>query len=621
MSTAPPSRTSATKAPALNAIGALTQLDARQLWRSEAPASVREAWKRNDHAAAWKAWSEHLAKRKSHATPYPLAAGKKAPALAWGLTAGSAEAFADWLAEAPLAKGQAAVAASHRWLTDAVQREPDLVFALECVAWATAAADLATKLGADAWWSLVETLFRVAQEAASAAAPDADADPNDAEAVVVDQLLAGELPLLLSRLLPELRPLHELAAPAKTALSGGLERLTDGEGLLTSSLWIDASLHAASLLTACWTRCRGLGDSKPWNSDAQGHYEWLVRQTLRLADRHGRLAFAPAGLAGADPMIREALRIGGDACDEAAAGARLKGYRADDSFEAPETSNHSEWSEMGVLATGWRDKAPRIVVAHPSDSMRVEVHAGKQTLLSGDWPVEASINGTLVRSTDDWDCQCWHSDEDGDYLELALPLAGGARLERQFFLSRKDGVGFLAETLFSAKPDGARLELTTRLPLGAGIALCPEKETREAILTAGDDTVAGVVPLALAEWRDDPRGGELSAVEGGLLHTRQRQGRNIASYLWFDFSASRFEKQRTWRQLTVAESLKTVSPDVAIGYRVQAAKQQWFIYRSLEQLGNRTLMGQNLSSEMFVGKYNAPDGTVDEYFEIEGPEA
>lgn len=595
-----------------SAIGALTQLNAKQLWRSSAPGAVRDAWKKNDHAAAWKAWSAHLAKQK----PSGVYASKKTPAILWGLSAGAAEALRDWLAEGPQAKGQTAVAAAHRWVADCTRREADVVFALECVAWAAALPQLANKLGADAWWSLTETLYRVAQEAGAAAAPESP----ECEEVVVDQLLAGELPLLLSRLGSDLQPLNDLAGAAKKSLNGGVERLTDGEGTLTAALWIDESMHAASLLTACWTRCRSLDGGKPWSGDTQTQYEWLVRQTLRLSDRHGRLAFAPADLAGADELLREALRIGGDPSDEAAAALRLKSYKADDSYEEPEPSNHTEWAEIGVLAAGWRDKAPRIIVAHPSDTMHVEVHSGRHTLLAGEWPIDATINGEAVRSTDDWECQCWHSDEDGDYLELALPIAGGGRLERQFFLSREDGVGFVAETLFSGVAEGAKLEVIARLPLGDGLKLRPEKETRDAVLYADGDAIAGVAPLSLAEWRDDPRGGELAADGGKLVLTRQWQGRNAASFLWFDFSATRFAKQRTWRQLTVAESLENVSPDVAIGYRVQSAKEQWFLYRSLEQRGNRTLLGQNVACEMLVGKFKAPDGTIDEYFEIEGPE-
>lgn len=621
MSTVIPNSAS-TASPRSSGIGSLTMLDAKQLWRSDAPQSVRSAWRQDDHVGAWKALTEAFGKRKERAAKGSASKKKKPSPFAWGVSSTVGGEFAAWLADAPHAKRP--TPAAQRWCAEAGDRAPDVRFALECVAWASRLPEIASDLGADAWWTLVETLYGIAEEAVAAPTPDLeDQGPEAVDGVVVAQVLAGELTLLLSRLLPELRPLHGLGDASRRTLSEGIEQLSDGEGLLTGELWVCGESHAASLLIACWTRCLDhAGDGKPpWSGDAGDQYEWMVRQSLRLSDRHGRLAFASADTVGAAELLREALRLGGDDSDNAAAALRLKGYKADDSFETPDTPNHSEWAELGVLSAGWRDKAPRIVVAHPGERMFVEVHCGKQTLLAGEWPVDATIAGAPVRAAEDWETQCWHSDEDCDYLELNLPLEGGARLERQVFLSREDGVGFLAETLFSESGDQQDLRVASRVPLGDGVSLRPEIETREALLTAGGKAVAGVAPLALAEWRDDPRGGELTAEAGSLVLTREWSGRNAASPLWIDFSASRFEKQRTWRQLTVAELLKVVPHDVAVAYRVQSAKEQWLLYRSLDKPGNRTFLGQNFSSEMFIGKYNAPAGTNEEYLEIEGPEA
>lgn len=592
------------------AIDSLTLLPSKQLWSNTAPKAVRSAWNADDHATAWQSLVKHLkepAKKLSAKRPEPVA---------WSLPLETANAFTGWLKAGPY--GDRPENAAHRWTAETARQAADLSFALECVAWATQLRSLSGKLSADAWWSLVETLLHVALEADTASAPEID----EAEAVVVEQLLAGELPLLLSQKLPELRPLRDLAGASKKSLSQCIERLTDGEGFLTGELWISPDCHAASLLLACWTRCRKLVDDgkPPWNADAEDQYEWLVRQSLRMSDRVGRLAFAPAKLFGAAELMHQAIDLAGDASDEAAAASRLKGFAADPSFEPPQAANHSEWAELGVLSCGWKDKAPRIVVAHPGDQMSIEVHVGKHTLFAGEWPLDAEIDGKPIEADDEWECQCWHSDADCDYLELALDLVGGARLERQFFLARRDGAGFLCETLFSEKTKDSQLKITSRLPLGQGIAMRPENETRDAVLTADSKPVAGLMPLALPEWRDDPRGGELTAEDRRVVLTRDWAGKNAASPLWIDFSATRFGKQRTWRQLTIAELLETVPADVAVGYRIQSAKEQWLIYRSLGKRGNRTLLGQNFSSEMFLGKFNAPDGTNEEYLEIEGAE-
>ena len=614
----------------------LTSLDAKLLWKPSTPTAVKAAWKERDLDAAWDAWCEHLTLREPPVDfSLSLSGSEKKQTsrplepLAWGAL-DNEQGFPAWLDQ--LEKGLAGKrrsaqleAEAAEWAAESASRKPSIRFALEAIAWAHAlprfdACDHTT------WWALCDALASIAREATRSAAPSTD-DPS---IVVTQQLLAGELALTLCELFPEMLPLRELGTKASEVLGEGLLRLTDGEGLLQSKLiaaahFSESAVDAPSLLLACWTRCHAMGGKKrgPWSSDAELQFEWLVRQTLRLVDRQGRFPFGATtpNLA----LLEAALMRGGDDADEASAAKRLKLRSADgDASETPSPANHSEWSELGVLAAGWREKAPRIVVAHPGDAMAIEVHAGKQTLLSGEWPIDVVCNGQQLVANDDWETQCWHSDADADYLELAITLDGGPhgemRLERQVLLSREDGVAMLGEILLSEdNPIEAALSINTRLPLGAGLGFAAEKETREGLLVRDKKTAAGVIPISLPEWRDDPRGGELTSAEGALRLTREASGRNLASALWLDFSTTRFAKQRTWRQLTVAQSLEKVGHDVAVGYRVQSGKDQWLVYRSLDRAANRTLLGHNLSSEFIAGRFLST-GEVDEYLEIEAGE-
>jgi hypothetical protein len=72
----------------------------------------------------------------------------------------------------------------------------------------------------------------------------------------------------------------------------------------------------------------------------------------------------------------------------------------------------------------------------------------------------------------------------------------------------------------------------------------------------------------------------------------------------------------TWRRLTVAESLNVVPADMAVGYRIQVGKSQWLIYRSLSPSRNRTVLGQNFSSEFVVARF-LPTGKAETLLEIE----
>src|SRR5690606_20302998 len=88
-----------------------------------------------------------------------------------------------------------------------------------------------------------------------------------------------------------------------------------------------------------------------------------------------------------------------------------------------------------------------------------------------------------------------------------------------------------------------------------------------------------------------------------LVLTHHGVGLRGSAPVWFDLRPKRVGKPRTWRQLTVAASLEVAPRDVAVGYRVQTGGSQWLIYRSLAPPANRTVLGQNTSSESLIGRF------------------
>jgi hypothetical protein len=154
------------------------------------------------------------------------------------------------------------------------------------------------------------------------------------------------------------------------------------------------------------------------------------------------------------------------------------------------------------------------------------------------------------------------------------------------------------------------------LDLAAGIEFRGQPETRDGYL-GHRRALALVLPLALPEWRHDRRYGTLVGEQGGLILRHAGEGCGLVAPLFFDLDRRRRHRAATWRQLTVAEDLKVVPRDVAVGYRVQVGRQQWLIYRSLRPPGaSRTVLGQNLSSEFLAARFR-PDGDVESLLEIE----
>ncbi len=123
------------------------------------------------------------------------------------------------------------------------------------------------------------------------------------------------------------------------------------------------------------------------------------------------------------------------------------------------------------------------------------------------------------------------------------------------------------------------------------------------------------MPLALREWRADPRSGSLAVSDNRLVLTQEANGRAICCPLFVDLKNKRSAKERTWRQLTVGENMEILPADVAVGYRAQSGDDQWLVYRSLGPAGNRTLLGHNVAGEFCAGRF--VDGKFKEWIEIE----
>ena len=192
-------------------------------------------------------------------------------------------------------------------------------------------------------------------------------------------------------------------------------------------------------------------------------------------------------------------------------------------------------------------------------------------------------------------------------------------------LARKDAFLLLADALLSPPAEQAaacpsqepyEIHHSAQFPLVQGISAVADKESRELFLTKGKKKLALALPLALSEWRSEYAPGNLT-VEGDSLQLKTAgQGQNLYAPLWLDLDPGRIRKPFTWRRLTVAEALATQPRDVAVGYRVQVGPQQWLVYRSVAEKGNRTVLGKNFATEFVCCQFLA-DGQTKDILEIQ----
>ncbi|MCA9236893.1 MAG: hypothetical protein KDA44_15560 [Planctomycetales bacterium] len=588
-------------------------------WTSEAPGKVRKA----GDAAAYVAW---LAEERRRGPLANVSQGENA--LTWGLTLVGNSPAAELVEIATTLGSQATTAKSLKpkqraRLADAVQQwlgwtkegahASDVEFAVAALAVGNFLPLAAGCCERETWWDAADALVRLASQDSG--------DGESAPAMLCNQLLGVELPLTLAAALPEIQRCRELGQLGADRLKESADQLLNGEGLPHGSL-----IGGLLPLTACWTRLAVIGQALKkslWSKSAKAQFGWLVRQTLRWTAPNGQPLLADAVAAGWTPaFLQAALQAGGDESDTAAAetllGRKFVGKAAGKakSHEPPEPADHCEWSGVAVLRTDWTPQATTVAVDFTQATMRLDLRVGEQQVFDGPWEIDLRFGGKKVEFAAAWEETCWFSDADVDFIELTLELPGGASIERQVMLAREEKFLYLADYC-TAGGNPRELQYQAKIPLASGCDFAAERETRDGLLVAGSVSLR-TLPLGLGEWRADPRGGELAAVDGRLAWSADRSGVAIVAPLLLDLRSGRSQKQCTWRQLTVAEGLEIQSADVAVGYRAQSGKDQWIFYRSIAQRGNRTLLGQNTASEFFAARFLPETGTVEELVEIEG---
>jgi hypothetical protein len=127
-----------------------------------------------------------------------------------------------------------------------------------------------------------------------------------------------------------------------------------------------------------------------------------------------------------------------------------------------------------------------------------------------------------------------------------------------------------------------------------------------------------VLPLYLPEWQTAMSTGSLACETSQLVFQNSSAGgRAIYSPLAISLCNRTNKQAYTWRQLTVAEDLRIVRRDEAVGYRIQLGKQQLMIYRNLDQVRRRSLLGVHTLCDFYLASFDKDSGQPETLVEIE----
>lgn len=293
---------------------------------------------------------------------------------------------------------------------------------------------------------------------------------------------------------------------------------------------------------------------------------------------------------------------------------------------------HNASSGLAILRSGWRRRDTRILVDARGSAMHLEIFVGSRPLCCGEWTFEASADGVPLEPAGVWTDSCFESDRcpkleaGATFAEWTLPLSRGLRLERQLVFAPQDRVLLLADAIVpadelqrAARADAAGLTMDLRyrggLPVCHGMEFEAADETRELI--GFDESVRVLaMPLALPEWSTAPCDGRLEAEPCRLVLEQRSQVARMYAPVWLDLDPSRIGERLTWRRLTVADARQNLPDHRASGYRIQLGGRQWLVYRGLDAVRNRSVLGCNLACEFLLGRIGRT-GMVERLIEIQ----
>ena len=441
---------------------------------------------------------------------------------------------------------------------------------------------------------------------------------------------------------------------SRTVLQTGW--LEEFESIIDSNLdsdgWPDSRLlPQIGALAGCWARISTMFKSLELDLDGgiQIQLEWLARQCLRLMQADGSLCFGAgkhdsfddafwrcvASLS-ADPddavifqmlMSRRDEQNGktGRGDSKKSRKSRLTPLMANE-LVAP--YNVSEWAASFLLRGTWSPKSPKVSVdfSYRNEHVAGDGQLSEQcftqisravSLIHGQTLPEMIVDDQAVQLSGSFEVVCERHDDDVDYIEIQAELSNGGRLNRQWLLTRTEQFLLVADTVLPAT--SSKIEYRCRWPLATGVTTLEESETREVYLqTLGDKPTieALVLPLSLPEWKAEKFPGKLVAEADAVTLEQQVVGAALYAPLVFDLNPRRSIKKRTWRKLTVGQDRQILADDQAMAFRFQLSKRQWFFYRALASMGNRTFLGENVNSEFAFNRLHK-SGKVSSLFEVE----
>jgi hypothetical protein len=440
--------------------------------------------------------------------------------------------------------------------------------------------------------------------------------------------MAGELPWLCSQIFRDVRGSRRLGERGLETLRAELLAGSDDDGSPHAAL-----LERLPLWLAPFVRTSRLArrlDADCWENRSRTRFERIVQRVAALSRSTGEIALTNGAVFAPGSLLRAAGECAGFSAEEWP--GRFLAQLTDGTLPAaPRTvrrkstvrpfkrkhrpSSQSDAARIACLRSNWDPGADACVVAFDGPTPRIDLTAFGVPLLRGTWGTQTTVAGQELHAAGDWECVCWFSDADADYMELKQTAPGGAEVLRQMLLARADHFLLLSDVVRLPAGSEGGIEHRMELPVVAGTSAVQDGITREWKVRAGALKVR-VLPLGLPQETIHRAAGRLEADERSIRLVQQSPGTGLACPLLLDWSPTRRKAAAQWRQLTVAENGQTLSGSESCGVRWRMGDDQWLYYHALTpRFTARTVLGFHTFHETVIGEVS--DGEIEQLVQVE----
>ena len=494
------------------------------------------------------------------------------------------------------------------------------------------------------WWLTVAAAGEILCDVPAAPGPPDEPTGEDIPGPT-EVIATGELRLTTGALTSDLHGMAELAAAGRETMLQVLELGTDTDGTPAARLMPDLAAWLAPCIRSM--QCLQRGGVTPPDEASQERFAALIGFAGAQLHNDGQLGLSRdrAGdlqPAESDSTPGEVTRLWTDA-DILHEAARVAGLKADSrarrlirdirkgNTKAGSTKSgggsargllpavQSDWAATACLRSTWSSQADLVTATWNSRFPQLDLSTRGRSLWCGAWELEVLLGGERVELADSWDCSCWFSDRDGDFLELQQTFDDGLHIERQIYLSRQEHFLLLADCISGV--DLAHIVCRSKLPQLIGVETALDDDTREMRFRSGRKQLARLIPGMLPDDRVHSAAGSFSTDEDDgrvVLETTSRGG--LYAPLLIDWEPRRRRSLADWSRLTVTRENQILETADAAGCRMRLGNHQLLCYRSLtREAAARAVLGLHTRCETVIGRF-PPTGEVQILVQVDPPE-